>query len=1158
MKPLTTDTLFELPLAGTTLIEASAGTGKTYTLANLYLRHIAAGRQPRDILVVTFTNAATEELRGRIRLRLYQALAWLRDGEENDDAALSRFAAGLEDRDLTIRRLTLALQSMDEAAIYTIHGFCQRALEEFAFLSGQLFAMEIGEDEALRQQALADWWRRTLYPLEVETAALIERAVGGFERFCQTMKALDRPEPPQLDPAPQPLAQIRKTLPKLRAQLATLAGQWPGVKGKICRQLSDCPALKRNGGYKQAALEQAFEQLEAFFRNPGIDSVPDKLELLTPQKLKSSLKKNAGPAPQDPFLDACGIFWKTYQEIQADLAHSCFHDALQYVREQTAEAKRRQGLRTFDDLLTGLDQALADAPQLAGHLAERFPVAMVDEFQDTDPIQYRIFRRIYRDRDDICLTLIGDPKQAIYSFRDADLFIYLRAKAEIPKENRWTLVTNWRSTPGLIEAVNRFFQITENPFLDENIPFIAAEPAPQRHRHLIRNGQPPVTVWQLPWDETEKPKPLNLDEARDRVARAVAAEIAALLAEGEAKTTKLGDDPVQAGDVAVLVPTSREGARIKRALAALGIPAVLISRDSVWESEEAEGLVQLLEAVAAPEDRRLARRALASPLLGLTLEEIGRRLADERGWAEWVETLETTRSRWLEQGFLPAFWHLLGRIGLPGRLNRSGDPARRLTNLIHLGELIHQAARTHAGIDACLTWVRRTRAERHGEANELRLEDDEKLVRIATIHAAKGLQYPIVFVPFLFSCRPRKAEGLVLWHDEKGIRRATFEPDKDSEAMRRAEAERLAEDIRLLYVALTRAESALYLAFGPAGTREGHAGRTALARLLSGSDREIKPGKVDPAWLEKLAVSEHIRVLPLPEPEGDAAATRQRRPPPQDLEPARFQRRLERIWQVQSYTAMSEGLPRPPSVPRDEAVTDPALAYPAGPLVGAFLHELLEHLDFAGSLAAQIPALVQRLAPRHGLDPEDMEPGLLDWLEKVAQTPLQPGLTLAGIPLERQLRELSFDFATGPVDPKTLEACLNELEPKGERPPLSLEAFEGLVTGVIDLVFEHEGRYWIADFKSDFLGARLRDYGPKRMGEEIRQRRYDLQYALYTLALHRYLRVRLRDYDYATHFGGVFYLFLRGMRPGKRRYGIFSTRPPRALIERLDTEVFPR
>ncbi len=1155
MNPLTTESLFGLPLEGTTLIEASAGTGKTYTLANLYLRHITAGRQPRDILVVTFTNAATEELRGRIRLRLYQALARLRDERENGDETLVRFAASLGDQDLAIRRLILALQSMDEAAIYTIHGFCQRALEEFAFLSGEPFAMEIGDDAPLRQEALADWWRRTFYPLDEEMVSLREQAIGPFDDFRQLVKDLDRPQPPALIPNPLPLGQLVTELSSLKSQLQSLATQWPKAGDALHRLLLDHPGLKRGGVYRCDRLEAAFERFHRFFDNPRLDTLPDKLVLLTPENLADNLKKNASDPPEHPFLTACSRFLTRYHQLRAAIPHAHLKDAVDYVRRRTVQAKRIQGLRTFDDLLIGLDQALAQTPELAQRLAARFPVAMVDEFQDTDPIQYRIFRQIYQNREGISLTLIGDPKQAIYSFRDADLFVYLRAKSEVPSENRWTLVTNWRATPRLIEAVNRFFALSKTPFLHEDIPFIPAKPAQKRHRYLKRRHQPPVTLWQLPWGDPDKRKPLGMDEAKTKVARAVATEIAALLNEAEAGKALLGDQPIQTGDLAVLVRTSREGGLVKRELAALGIPAVLISRDSVWESEEAEGLLQLLEAVAAPEDRQLARRALASPLLGLTLDEIGHRLQDERGWSAWVETLETARARWLEQGFLPAFWYLLGHIGLPDHLDRAPDPQRRLTNLIHLGELIHQAARAHAGIDACLAWVRKTREEQAGEAHELRLENDEKLVRIVTIHAAKGLQYPIVFVPFLFSCRPRKAEGLVFWHDDKGVRRASFAPEKDGEAMRRAEQERLAEDIRLLYVALTRAESALYLAFGPAGQREGHAGKTALARLLSEDEWPLKPGAVDPNWLQKLASPECIQVLPLPE--GEATPLRRVACQPEALAPAQFHRKLKRTWQVQSYTTMSEGLPRPPSVPRNDAVTAPGLSYPAGPQVGAFLHQVLEYLDFSASLEEQIPPLVHRLAPRFGLDPETMENGLVPWLEEVSQTPLRQGLTLAGLPREKQLRELSFDFSTGIVASGALESCLNALEPTGERPPLSLETFHGLVTGIIDLVFEHEGKYWIADFKSDFLGSRHSDYGPKRIHEEMRLRRYDLQYALYTLALHRYLRVRLKGYRYRHHFGGVFYLFLRGMRPNGKR-GVFFTRPPAHVIERLDTEVFAR
>ncbi len=1147
MKALLPEALLDLPLEGTALIEASAGTGKTYTIANLYLRHVAAGREPRDILVVTFTNAATEELRGRIRLRLHDALAFLRGETQGDD-----FLEGLAKRvpERLAERLALALQSMDEAGIYTIHGFCQRALQEFSFLSGQPFDMEIGEDEPIRLEAMADWWRKTFYPLGALEVGFRESALGGFDGFREAFNELDRPLPPVLDPPPPPLGEVEEECRRLETALRSLARAWEEHGAELQALLLSHPGLKRNGPYQKGRLEKALRELDVFFHAPRLDAVPEKMVILTPGKFQENLK--GGDPPGEPFFEACEAFLQELRDLERALAPAHLADALARIRCDAAKAKRRLGLRTFDDLLVDLDRALDRAPALAERLALRFPVAMVDEFQDTDAIQYRIFRRIYEGREGSALTLIGDPKQAIYSFRNADLFTYLQAKERIPPNCRWTLVTNWRSTPELIAAVNRFFS-KEHAFLFKDIPFVEAQPAPgKKHRPLVRDDQPPVTVWRLPRGEGGKSLPL--DKARERVARAVAREIAALLREA-----RLGEMPLKAGDLAVLVRTSDEGGLVKRALGEVGIRAVLISRESVWRSVEAEGLLQLLEAVAAPEDRRTVRRALASPVLGLSLEEIAHRLQDEGSWTAWVEALEEARDIWLGQGFMPAFLRLLRRIDLPEHLPRTPAPERRLTNLMHLAELIQQASRTRAGIDACLAWVRRTMEEALAEAHELRLENDERLVRISTIHASKGLQYPVVFVPFPFSCRPREAGKLLLWHDEQGNLKATFHPKEGEPAFIEAERERLAEDVRLLYVALTRAESALYLAFGMAGTRKGHAGRTALAWLLSGEDDpdghpfEIK--ELDDGWEERLASPGLIRVIPLPE-DGESFFAQEQVEPP-SLAPAPFGRKFATAWKVHSFTAMAQGLPRPPSLLQGGEGLPPALAYPAGPHVGAFLHSMLERLDFTSSLDEQVEALATRFAPRFGLDAETALKGLIPWLEDVVHTPLGKGFCLADISRERQLRELSFDFATGDVDPEALEVLLGSMKPKGRRPPLNVERFHGLVTGVIDLVFEHGGRYWIADFKSDLLGHRFEDYVPRRLHQEMRDRRYDLQYALYTLALHRYLKVRLGDYRYQSHFGGVFYLFLRGMRPedGPKR-GVFFARPSFKAMKKLDRECF--
>jgi exodeoxyribonuclease V beta subunit len=657
---------------------------------------------------------------------------------------------------------------------------------------------------------------------------------------------------------------------------------------------------------------------------------------------------------------------------------------------------------------------------------------------------------------------------------------------------------------------------------------------------------------------------------------------------------------LQPKDIAVLGRTRRDGAALRAVLAAHGVAAVSVARDSVYASDEAAALEPLLAAALSPRERGLARRALASELLGLGYADIARIAGDELAWAGWVDQLLALHEAWQRRGFMAMFQRLLWHRGPDGcciaeALAAGDDPERRLTNLLHLGELLQQAARAQAGMDALLNWFRaqrREQAEQAADELQLRLESDAGLVQIVTMHAAKGLQYPVVLLPDLWNCKATNPEHPLRFHrDDAGGVTSCLDIGSDQHAahLLLAERERLAEDVRLAYVALTRAESAIYVVWGRAGDpgRGADAGRAALgwllhphqdaAALTEGPPNAFAGGATLDADLEVLAKhgDGSIAIVRLPEP---AMPTRLAAVDDAALPAARpFTGRIDTSWRITSFSALSRDLhAAPPGLGEridDEslAVTpmpeeagpaspddDPALRFPAGSDVGTFLHLLLEHLDFTGDIAAQVEQLSARLAARFGLDHRRYGADTALLLARAVETPLtEDGLRLADLPGGRRLNELAFDLATDRADLPALNHLLAEHAGQ-PLPALKAASFAGMVTGVIDLVFEHDGRFYVADYKSNLLGRRFDDYAPDALGAAILARRYDLQYLLYTLALHRYLGSRLPGYDYARDLGGVFYLFLRGMRPetGPGR-GVFFTRPPQALIETLDRRLFP-
>ena len=1228
--------MLAFPLEGAHLIEASAGTGKTYSIANLYLRQILDGRDVGEVLVVTFTNAATDELRGRLRARLFEALSLLEHGGTSNDEFLRMLAAQLRagpGLDAATRRLRLAVRAMDEAAVLSIHGFCQRALTEFAFHSGQGFGLEVlADDSNLWRAAVQDWWRRTAYPLDAAKAQLFHAAVGELDVFRRQLEPLLRVPQPKLLPTVADVAAVLARFNALRPQLAGIAEDWRQARERFSATLLGSPALKRaqKTPFHPDVLVASLTELDDYLAGDPMGPPPDCFRALDAAVIQGQLKKNkTDPALADPFFSRCAEVRNALEGIERDLRAAALADAATFARKEVRRAKVDGGLLSYDDMLTLLCDALRGpgGAALAVAVTERFPVAMIDEFQDTDPLQWAIFHRLYLDGPGRGLLLIGDPKQAIYSFRGGDIFTYMAAQQRLDGEARWTLLRNWRSTPAVVRAVNAVFsRRKQDAFVfGDTIGFTPSEAADKVHRYLVDVGadRPALTLWTLPLVLSKKgePKPPNKDEATALAHAAVAEEIVRLLAgahAGNVHLVKRGADgalgeqrPLQPKDIAVLVRTRRDGAALRRVLAARGVAAVSVARDSVYTSDEAAALEPLLAAALSPRDRDLARLALASPLLGLGYADIARIADDELAWADWVDRLLTLHQAWQQRGFMAMFQQLLWHTGV-GRTDgnddgdiighgcvadglAAGDDAeRRLTNLLHLGELLQQAARAEAGMDALLSWYRSQRREQQteqaGDELQLRLESDADLVQIVTLHAAKGLQYPVVFLPDLWNCKVTKTDTPLRFHREADDALCLdIGSDDRADHLNLAERERLAEDVRLAYVALTRAESAIYAVWGRAGDpgRGADASRAALgwllhprqaaAALVEGPPDAFAGVDALEPDLEALTAEADgaIKVEPLPKAPGSTrlASTNTGEPPTART----FTGQIDTSWRITSFSALTRDLHTAPpglgeriddesaaTAPETEtpgpaaADDDPALHFPAGSDVGTFLHLLLEHLDFTGDIAAQTEQLSARHSARFGLDHSRYREDTVLLMQRAVATPLAAdGFRLADLPAERRLNELAFDLATHRAD---LGALNRLLASHAGRPVPALKAadFGGLVTGVIDLVFEFAGRFYVADYKSNRLGRSFDDYAPAALGEAMLARRYDLQYLLYTLALHRYLGSRLSGYDYERHLGGVFYLFLRGMRPqtGPER-GVFFTRPSRALIETLDQQILP-
>jgi exodeoxyribonuclease V beta subunit len=1173
-------TILELDLEGIKLIEASAGTGKTHTIADLYLRHILAGRQTSQILIVTYTNAATEELRGRIRKRLYDALNLFNQSSATEDELFQLLLEQWQGFDTTTRamqlgRLQLALRSMDEASISTIHSFCQRSLQENALAGNQLFDSDmLSNDDEIWTAAIRDWWRRQTYAPEDATWQLIRGQLPDLNSLTATLLELRNKPSAKLLPADQgDMSSLINQARHITDALHQLAPLWRQYRSDIRRVIATSKVLSRAAKlpYHPREVDAFLEAADKFFSADVVDNVFEDFEYLASEWIEKNSKpskKGQDPELEHEFFQAINPIAKSRQALVNSIAPRLRVEAFHAVSLEVLERKREMATLAFQDQLTLLLEALESSrgAALAKKLRQQYPVAMIDEFQDTDTIQYQIFRIIYLSAETANLTLIGDPKQAIYSFRGGDIFTYMQAR-QLPDVSLFGLQTNWRSQPKLVQAINCLFSHRPEAFIYHNsITFTAAASVAQNKGHELQlQGQAAnaMTLWQLP--EKAQNDNYSRDEMRDLINRAIVIEITGLLEKAGRDSATIDGRAVQSGDIAILVRQASEGHALSRILHRYGIRTVTIGRDSVFKSDEARGLYDLLLAISQYRDPAFATRSLSSSLLSLDYRQIGAVVDDDAAWQRWVDDLEELQQLWERHGFIAMFQSLLHKFEITSHLARQGNNERRITNLLQLAELLQQQSTTTSGMSPMLSWFLEQFDEDGNEDAELRLEDDEALVKIITIHKSKGLQYPIVFVPFLWSCKQVDPAKAVYFHDAELSPCVDLgSPDLEKHWLI-AEKERLAEDVRLLYVALTRARSKVYLAWGKAGKpgQSGYAKQTALAYLLHSKqtphDLDATAADGFPAGMDLTAdlqalvedSTASIELLPLPQ-DDMSSIFHPGGPKPPAAQLATYSRRHSTQWRIHSFTALTRGIHQPANIGTLVSQGDPVLDFPAGSHVGLMVHSLLENLDFRQDIRQQCNQLLPRFLPRAGISLEH-ETTLALWLEQIVATPLDgAAMALSRISNHQRLNELSFDFALDHLHIEGLNKLLQSLSPCPLQTVSSPE-FRGLITGVIDLVFEYQGRYYLADYKSNFLGSSLEDYRPDNLQQAMLDRRYDLQALLYAVALHRLLAVRLPDYDYEQHFGGCYYLFLRALRPQHgNRFGVHFDRPEQKTINQLD------
>ncbi len=1144
---------YRLPLNSNALIEASAGTGKTYTIANLYIR-ILLGRgcdahRVDNILLVTFTNAATAELKHRIRARIYEAYQVF-VGSPTDDGFLSQLLEDSLDVNQDKQRLYLALRSIDDAAIFTIHGFCQRTLQQHAFASNSTFGLElILDDRPVFERAVADFWRSEVLTQREDVAEQIVDVWKEPKRFGEKVRTAIKRQAKVISSG-MPTNPEEK-LDAYYAAMDRAADHW--FSANMAAQLLEAELHKSKPPGKPAAVEGFSCRLES--KQYFSDDISKMLPYLSHEGILDASKATSC-LPKETDFSLFEAASKARQDWFRSITNDFFQFAVSVIAKRVINEKIQQQLLSTDDLLTLLDDAVSENPLLAQTLRQQYPIAMIDEFQDTDPTQYTLFSTIYHKAGG--LLMIGDPKQAIYAFRGADIFTYLKAKEDVAAKDQYTLATNYRSSQRLIDAIEDLFSAHPKSFLQDDIRFV---PVNAGKELTLASGVSDAAIDVLACTSTER---LTEKKIKDEVADTTAARISQWLDAGNRGTALLDGRPVTAGDCCVLVNDRNEADSIKQALFKLGINSVFVGRFSVFSSQVAKDCYALMRAIFEPGNEYALRNAIGSELLAYTASELDNLIRDEANWQRTSDIFWYARSIWDKQGIMPALAHIEQALGIQAQIiKRHQDPYRSLTNFRHIGELLQQKSQQLHGQYQLLRYLHQSIAKPDvdNEAEQLRLESDTSLVQIVTIHRSKGLQYPLVFLPYAYKAKAKIDE--VLFH-QNGELIMDVSDDVDPRHKECAVNEVLAEQLRLLYVALTRAEYHVCISMAACGSKNIlTTAKSAIGYLLGLSERD-KDNALWQAladWQQRSKGKAKLIDSPI---KAIRLATQQASKT--DLQAAVLTRPVRLPWRMTSYSALAkhgshqdvaylqpgrdEGR-EPADMVNDSTSALMRFTFQKGAAAGSFLHDVLEHGDL--NQPELFEAVIDEYATRHGIALEDRDQ-LRQWLSEVSGAPLlgEKSYCLADIPSHQQVAEMEFYLPLSEVNASAFNQVLRQ-DPHFAQCAYQFEKLTGMLKGYIDLTYQMDGRYFVADYKSNHLGYRFDDYQQQHCIEAMHEHDYFLQAVIYSVALHRHLRLSIADYDYDRHHGGALYLFLRGMHQDHPAAGIVHYRPALRLIETLDS-----
>lgn len=1182
------NSIYDLDWKPRIIIEASAGTGKTYTIVGLFVRLlIEKGLDIDQILVMTFTKKATSELRERIFERLRECLAILEEDGESADAFLQEFKSRVDNQEKAILRLRHAIQNFDDAQVFTIHGFCQKVLSEHALLTGSPFEFNVTKHDDMLLEAAEDFWRDFMYKHQNMEAGryyiskLLDIAKTPVEFIDNLSDLFEKPyaevEGKVMD---EPVRYLEDVIDK-RREMAEL---WNNEKDEILRILYKCDVSRF-----QQYLDSRLSKLRDFLNDGSLSiDTPDSLGYFRADYLydESNLptSRETEPTEHHDFFRLCEEFDELISDIK-QVETTLIYQAFKSIRVRREELVKNSGSVTYNDLLISLEKALHEEDKgelLANTLLEKYPFALIDEFQDTDPIQYSVFNTIYpREGDYTGLMMIGDPKQAIYGFRGADIYTYFQAKEE-GADKLYTLNRNFRSRPSLIRAVNTLFEGDHQPFIEDEIGFFKSKPGNKGIEDDYQiEGKTPAALKIVARRGIES----NKENSKEIVADLTVKEVADLLEKAEKGKAVIGNRKLRAGDIAILVSSHKQAFILKQKLKEFGVYAVTYSNQKVFETFEAKRLNLLLEAVLQPQDRTAQNNLLLSGFFGIELNELHALKESEEQRQTLTEELQELRETWQTYGFYAMFRAALFNGDRLAELSELNNAERIITNLYQLADICSEVEQDD-GLDphALYSWYLKELTDPDADDEKtLLLESDQNLVKISTIHNSKGLEFPVVFCPSFWDGRSPKKQLLELYHSRNGgeltINFEQSNSEKRTSAKHKRMVENIAEEVRKLYVAVTRAKYHCTIFWDThetsnnSGLGSSIIGRKQVINSVENNSK-VKDGGgfTDQTFINRFKKLSENSDGSIDFVEFDVPIKRSKKVEwsKKDISDAKlkiYKGRPELPVQqkLESFSSMVHGKSDPGEPDYDQELKhylrtitleeSPEQAptifnFPRGANPGTAIHKLFEHDDFDFTKVKTDPYkwMVEEVLEEYRIDLK-WTGSVLWMLENVTQSAI-PNLSLEEVERRDQLREMEFNFPSKQTDSRRLFEIIRN----GKKLKALTQNAKGMMTGFVDLIVRQNGRYFILDYKSNYLGDETEDYTPEKLNAEMKSAGYDLQAHLYTVALLKYLRRRVPSFDYKTQFGGAVYLFVRGVKAGSQN-GVWFHKPDYDIIRKLEEEL---